>query len=107
MLARVLVLFHDAGRISERHRPAGEPAEPRAGGAMQILEGECLQLVVAHIASSRPHVTAAKAARSRPSVGSLRDSRSRNSVGDAYTFGAEPERAPTFQSALPVDGSFA
>jgi len=39
MLARVQVLLHHAGRVGERHRPAGERAETRSRGLMQILEG--------------------------------------------------------------------
>ena len=40
MLARVKVLLHHAGRIGQRHRPAGKGAETRAGRLVQIFEWE-------------------------------------------------------------------
>ena len=40
MLARVQVLLHHAGRIGQRHGPAGEGPETGSGGFMQILKGE-------------------------------------------------------------------
>ena len=44
MLARVQVLLHDAGRIGDRHRPAGKRPEARAGRDMQVFEGEVFQV---------------------------------------------------------------
>ena len=42
LLARVQVLLHHAGRIGERHRPAGKPAKARTGGLMQIFERQVI-----------------------------------------------------------------
>ena len=44
MLAGMQVLLHDAGRIGDRHRPAGK--RPEAGGRrdVQVLEGELFQV---------------------------------------------------------------
>ncbi len=42
MLAGVKMLLHHAGRIGERHRPAGKRAKARACGLVQIFEGRCL-----------------------------------------------------------------
>ena len=48
MLARVQMLLHHAGRIGERHRPAGEGAETRACVPVQIFEWKCLGVFAGH-----------------------------------------------------------
>ena len=54
MLAGVQMLLHDAGRIGQRHRPAGEGAKTRAGGDVQIFEGKVFGVVARHC-FSRAH----------------------------------------------------
>ncbi len=58
MLASVKMLLHHAGRIGQRHRPAGERAKAGTGGRVQILEGKVFDVVARHVVS--------RVARNRP-----------------------------------------
>ena len=48
MLAGMEMLLHHAGRIGERHRPAGKRAEARAGGLCRSSRGRCLGVFARH-----------------------------------------------------------
>ena len=68
MLAGVQVLLHHAGRIGERHRPAGKGAKAGAGGDVQILEGKCLQVWSPVMTSPERTQSAANGGHPCPSV---------------------------------------
>ena len=51
MFARVQMFLHDAGRIGQRHGPAGKGTEFGARGSMQILEWKGLGGIARHIFS--------------------------------------------------------
>ena len=67
MLASMQMLLHDAGRIGDRHRPAGKWPETGAGGDMKVFEGEAFQAGVGH-SFSRAHVSSRFRSHPCPSV---------------------------------------
>ena len=67
MLACMQMLLHDAGRIGDRHGPAGKWPETGAGGDMKVFEGEAFQAGVGHC-FSRAHVSSRFRSHPCPSV---------------------------------------